>query len=122
MYGFFDHEHDSLDLIILHENPNPLPSNASIIFDTKAPGVHPDRISPCARVDGFRSVLIISINSIGKNVLLKYKGSGLVEPRNGNGFDRVGIFGKLQGRRFSAGKLDYQTNIEKENLLSSFHL
>ena len=108
--------------MLLLENPHPLPNNAAIIFDTKAPGVHPDRISPCARIDGYRNAVIISINSLGKNVLLKYKGLGMVEARTGNSIDRVGVFGRIQGKRFARGKLDYGTNVTQDRIVARFDL
>jgi hypothetical protein len=83
-----------------------------VLFDTRAPGANPDRISLCARIDQFQCLQVYHLPSVGKNVLVKYKGVGLVEPRSGNTMDRVGWMGRLQGRRFAEGKLDYETNID----------
>jgi len=60
---------------------------------------------------------MFSIPSKSKNVLLKYKGAGRVEPRNGNSVSRIGLFARLQGKRFATSKIDYSTNVNAVNLL-----
>lgn len=111
IYGFFEGDME-LDVIILYDNPHNIASDKAIIYDTRARGVTPEKLSPCARIDLFNKIRVFYISSAGKNVLLKYKGEGLIEPRSGNSMDRVGIFGSLQGKRFAEGKLDYATNID----------
>jgi hypothetical protein len=111
VYCFFDPEDDDLELIILYQNPNPIPSDAAMVYDTKAHGANPNRLSLCARIDLFHRVQVYSIASTGKNALLKYKGLGIVHPREGNSAGRVGVFGYFSGKRYAEGKLDYQTNV-----------
>lgn len=121
VYSFFDPERDILEILVLYKNINSVPSDSAVLFDTKAPGSQPNRITPCARIDLFERVQSYSVNSIGKNVLLKYKGNGVVLPREGSSVDRVGLFGYFQGRRFSQGMLDYKTNVEGITIGFSIH-
>jgi len=111
VYGFFSPDEPEIHLVILHDNPNTIPTDKAVLYDTRAPGASPDRISLSARIDQFQRIQVYHIPSQGKNVLLKYKGLGLMEPRNGNTLDRVGWMGRFQGRRFTDGKIDYETNV-----------
>jgi hypothetical protein len=52
-----------------------------------------------------------------RNILLKYKGGSNVLPRKGDSINRVGIIGKMQGRRASEHKIDYSTNVDDLNLV-----
>ena len=55
-----------------------------------------ERLSPCARVSSFDSAKVLTIASCGKNVLMKYKGVGICEKRNGVAVGRVGVIGWVQ--------------------------
>jgi hypothetical protein len=112
VYTFFDPDADELDLVILFHNPHDIEQDKALIYDTKAYGVNPTKLSMSARVDCFEKAQIYSIASLGKNVLLKYKGHGLVVPREGNGMRRVGFFGYLSGKRYTEGMIDYETNAD----------
>jgi hypothetical protein len=87
------------------------------------------KMSPAAAVGNFTRALLVRIPCKDKNVLLKYKvspraypplssslmldqGLGLVQPRHGGSVTRVGLLGRLQGKRFADDVLDYSTNIE----------
>jgi hypothetical protein len=96
----------------LHHNPCPIPDNSQIIFDTKTPGASASHISDCAKVENFRHIVYYNAPCSRRNVLLKYKGNGLVQPRRGDSIHRVGLFGKLQGVRFAPDKVDFATNIQ----------
>ncbi len=121
VYGFFDPEKDRLAIVVLFKNPNKIPSDKAVVYDTRAPGTNPSRISGCARIDQMEQVQVYMADSVGKNVLLKYKGSGIVQVREGTSADRVGFFGYLQGRRFNEGMLDFQTNIDRLHVSYSIH-
>lgn len=60
----------------------------------------------------FNTVTLFTAMVQGHNVLLKYKGGGVLLPRNGDGVGRVGIFSKLQGLRYSVNMLDYSSNVD----------
>lgn len=111
IYGMFNPEEDEISLVVLYDNPYPIPSDKAVLFNTRAPGASPERVSLCARIDQFTRLQVYHIACRGRNVLLKYKGEGRVEPRQGNTPDRVGWLGRFQGRRFDVGKLDYETNV-----------
>lgn len=36
-----------------------------------------------------------------------------MEPRNGGGIGRVGLLGRLRGRRFAQDKLDFRSNVDR---------
>mmetsp|Transcript_13835 Transcript_13835/g.13914 ORF Transcript_13835/g.13914 Transcript_13835/m.13914 type:complete len:375 (+) Transcript_13835:171-1295(+) len=100
-----------LDIIILFNNPHPI-AGKDIIYDTFDPSVHPADLSQCARVDLFQNMRFYSCDCAGKNVLLKYKGHGALEPRRGDSITRVGLVGKIEGSRRKKNHLDFDTNIE----------
>jgi hypothetical protein len=110
MYGFFNKK-TMIHLFLLFGNPNSISRESAMIYDTTAHGVHPEKISPCARIDNFQRVKVFKFNATEKNILLKYKGDGMMASRVGNAIGRVGLLGRLQGRRFAEGKLDYSTNV-----------
>lgn len=116
MFAFFGPSEQFLDIIILFDSSNGdttiHESDKSLRYDTRAHGAHPERITPCARIDSFQKLHAFRVQCTGKNVMLKYKGNGLLSPRNGNNMGRVGFMGKLQGRRFADGLPDLQTNID----------
>lgn len=112
VYAFFEPASvESLDLIVLCDNPNPIPRDRAILYDTRAHGAHPERISPCARINENCRALAYHIDCRGKNVVLKYKGNGAVLPREGNAAQRVGVLGWIQNRRYAENLLDLSTNI-----------
>lgn len=119
MSAFFDPSIESLDLFILWENISSISNDSALVFDTRAHGVTQDKISRCARVSEFQKVFVYTLNACQKNILLKYKGNGIVMCRNGDSIFRVGLVGKLQGKQFIDNKIDYSTNISDPKLLFS---
>ncbi len=120
IYGFFN-KRCVMHLLILYGNPNDISRESAIVYDTTAHGVHPEKISACARIDNFTKAKVLKFNAADKNVLLKYKGDGMIVPRVGNSMGRVGLIGRLQGRRYAEGKLDYSTNIEGFEIIYVLH-
>eukprot|EP01041_Mallomonas_annulata_P002577 gene2577-5031_t len=102
----------SMDIFILYSNPSPIETGSSLIYDTKGSNVNVSSIAPCARIDGFRRAVCYSAPCAGKNILLKYKGYGAIEPRRGDSIGRVGVVGKISGKRGTKHRIDYSTNID----------
>jgi hypothetical protein len=129
VFAHFHSSTDYLNLFLLFSNPNPLPHETAIIYDTKAHGSNPSKISPCAKVDFFQKLNVFNLwTSVGsnegeggKNILLKYKGNGIILPREGTAPGRVGLWNYLQGRRFQDGKIDFETNITTLSIDYSLH-
>lgn len=111
LYGFLNPELESHDLFILYDNPNVIPKDHAVVYDTRAPGVNIERISKCAAVNKFRKIDVYNIPSKARNVILKLNANNEVEPRLGNSLSRVGFIGMIQGRRFAKNKIDYNTNV-----------
>jgi len=110
--ALFETSQEHLELIVLFENPSP--PNASMVFDTRSGwtgALSPDRISQCAAVGRFKRFKIFKINADESNVMLKYKGNGAVEVRNGDSMSRIGLIAKLAGKRHAPGEIDYDFNI-----------
>ena len=104
---------NSLEVVVLHNNPNAIPDNASRInFDTTLLA-SAKIITPCARVELFKCVNYYTVPSKNSNVFLKYKGNGVVDVRLGNSLSRVGLGGVVQGLRSAKNKLDFATNVSK---------
>ena len=82
-YAFFYPDRGNIEILILHGNPNPIEEHQAISYNTAAPGMRADRISKCAKVGLFSKISYYSCSSAGKNVLLKYRGDGAVQPRTG---------------------------------------
>lgn len=119
VYAFFDVTSvSSLDLVVLFDNPNSMPTDESesVLYDTRAHGAFPERISPCARVSEQRKACVLTIKCEQKNVVLKYKDGGVVLPRLGNSIRRVGIFGRMANSRRASNMLDLNTNVTLENI------
>jgi hypothetical protein len=106
VHGKFDPAIPFIELIVLMGNPNAPETDA--LYDTVQ---HANRISKCAAVSNFRRYLVFRIESAGKNVMLKYKGDTVLEPRLGNSVGRVGIFGKLGMKDESKDTLNFDTNV-----------
>jgi hypothetical protein len=133
VFAHFHSSTDYLNLFVLFSNPNPLPHDTAIVYDTKAHGSNPSKISLCARVDLFEKLNVFNLwTSVGggvdgkdegggKNILLKYKGNGILLPREGTSPARIGIWNYFQGRRFQDGKIDYETNITTLSIDYSLH-
>lgn len=76
VYTFFDPKSTALlGVLLLYDNESFLKANqvsssssAAQIFDTRAPGVTPERLAASARVDGFTKQRIFLINGAGHNV------------------------------------------------------
>ena len=101
-----------LDLFILYDNPYSMPDGGALVYDTvndvRASSV--ERISKCALSSEFREASIYSIGCKDKNAILKYKGNGIVERRNGMSMNRVGLLGWAQGKMSAKEKIDFSTN------------
>ena len=112
VHSTFESDVNNLELLILHHNPySPDACPPPIRYDTRARGADPSKMSPCALTWNCRNISIHRLPSADRNVLLKYKGDGAVLPRHGGGVSRVGVFSRLQGKRFTDNKIDYTTNI-----------
>ncbi|RYG63946.1 hypothetical protein EON64_14965 [archaeon] len=111
VYTFFGPDIQALHLIVLFGNPHPLPSDRAILYDTRAHGANPLRLSPCARIFEHPSCLVYRSACQGRNVVLKYKGLGEVLARRGNGVGRVGLLGWAAGRRFAPDLPDLNSNV-----------
>ena len=75
------------------------------------PNAHVDRISDAAKIPQFKEFNMFRMTCTKANCLLKVKDGGIVEARVGDSVGRIGIFAKLQGKRWRKGELDYNTNI-----------
>lgn len=109
--GRFDPSLPFIELVILIGNPHsPEVDAANVVYDTAQ---SPGKASKCAAVANFRRYMIFRIDSAGKNVLLKFKGETLLEPRLGNSVGRVGIFGKLGMKSADENKevINFDTNV-----------
>ena len=51
-----------------------------------------------------------STQAVEKNAIVKFKGEGRVEPREGSSIDRVGLWNYLTGVRFVGNQIDFSTN------------
>ena len=107
--GHFSSAQEGLELIVLTGNPHALGSPLSI--DTRKPNAHVDRISDAAKIPQFKEFNMFRMTCTKANCLLKVKDGGIVEARVGDSVGRIGIFAKLQGKRWRKGELDYNTNI-----------
>jgi len=122
----FDPDCEYLDLLVLFDNPSPVPSSRSIVFDTTPTGQHMQavtNITPCAQVAAFNEFLAYRIPCRGRNVLLKYKGGDVVEPRLGTSIARVGVFNSFSNLVTSSKakkenqQLDMETNVAGMTLI-----
>lgn len=108
---------ETLELILLHNNPNAIPVDQRLIFNTRAQNVKSSGdISECAKVELFQDVAFFVIECGSRNVLLKYKGDEDILPRRGSGLRRVGFLNWVANRRFAEGLIDYNTNVEDVRL------
>lgn len=48
---------------------------------------------------------------IGIEIKTSFQGQGVVLPRHGGHVGRVGLMGRIQGKRFAEDVLDYSTNV-----------
>jgi hypothetical protein len=106
-----DDESNNLEVIILFNNPNKIPSSdTKINFDTTLIASS-KKLTPCAKVEFFKNVIYYEAASKNRNVFLKYKGDGRTEARVGNSMRRVGLMGAIQGYRHANNILDFSTNV-----------
>lgn len=125
VYGEFPSNVQGLDVMILHGNPNLTPRSGSIIYDPRAPGVTLEDIAPCARVDNFQEMSLYTILSREKNTVVKYKGFGVLEARQGTitkiskGF--ISLFKKKEEGDVSSpparGTMDMKTNVTADEIV-----
>jgi hypothetical protein len=107
--GHFSSAQEGLELIVLTGNPHAIGSPLSV--DTRKPNAHVDRISDAAKIPQFKEFNMFRMTCTKANCLLKVKEGGIVEARVGDSVGRIGVFAKLQGKRWRKGELDYNTNI-----------
>lgn len=101
----------SLEIIVLFGNSSP---GMAHVFDTRAKDVSVDKISNSAKVSLFKYAAAYRVNCKGKNVLLKYKGDGVVGVRAGNSVARIGLKAKMTRKKRRTSQLDgldYATNV-----------
>ena len=89
--GRFDASLPHIEVIVLMGNPTTSDMGEVVYDSAQSPG----KVSKAAAVGNFRRYMAFRVESNGKNVMLKFKGDTLLEPRLGNSIGRVGIFGKL---------------------------
>ena len=121
--GDNDDDKSALQIMILFDNPKEEKAvkkkkDKPIVYETKR-HVDTDKISSCAKVSMFRSVVVYTVSTKERNVVLKYKGKGLLEPRKGNKLSETGLIGALLGKKLSSG-IDLSTNVT--SLSSAFRL
>jgi hypothetical protein len=113
--------------MVLHRNTNLTPrGGTTIIYDTRAPNVIPADIAPCARIENFQEVTVYRTNCHGKNAILKYKGHGNVECRQGTKAKiKMGFASMLMGKKSAASgtaedagayTMDFATNVIPEDV------
>jgi hypothetical protein len=106
-----DDESNNLEVIILFNNPNKIPSSDTRInFDTTLIASS-KKLTPCAKVEFFNNVVYYEATSKNRNVFLKYKGDGRTDVRVGNSMRRVGLIGAIKGNRHANDILDFSTNV-----------
>jgi hypothetical protein len=116
----FPSDTPSLEVLVLFGNPS---SGMAHLFDTRAPGMKADKISNSAKVSLFQYVAAYRVNSVGKNVFLKYKGDGTVGVRAGNNVARIGFKNKLIGMKKKTSQidsLDFSTNVTEVEKLFQY--
>ena len=123
-----------LDVIVLHDNPNPIIAGERPIIDPRASGVNVDTISPCALITAFRAVSGFKVLATNKNAIVKLH-SGInpnevpipdandtnmtvtfgkevyLLPRIGNAISRIGLMNRIKGLRFRGNEIDMKTNV-----------
>lgn len=125
----FDPTIPFIEIYFLLSNMNQIPTDIdALVYDTKSR----ENLSDCASVKAFRRFSAFRIFSKDHNVLLKYKGDFLLEPRVGNSIARVGAISKFLGSGSSKksssspkadstteetpSRLDFSTNISIEGI------
>jgi hypothetical protein len=120
LFTDFNPNIECIYVLVLYGNPNPIPPRGPLVYDTTAFGVNSKRITPCAQVAKFNSVVIYKISCRGHNVLLKYQNGGVLASRLGNSIARVGLFGALQGHRYVKNRIDFSTNVSPSEIEVDF--
>jgi hypothetical protein len=116
-----------LDIMILHGNPHLTPRGGRIISDPRQRGVTIEDIAPCARVDCFEDLTIYTLQCRDKNAVLKYKGFGVLEARQGTktkiSKGIVSIFTRRDESNTASpgvGTMDMNTNITSNDVAMMF--
>lgn len=118
VYAEYPPNINGLDVMILHGNPNLTPRSGRIISDPRGHGVTLEDIAPCARIDNFQDLTLYTILSRDKNTVVKYKGFGVLEARQGTitkiskGF--ISLFKKKDESTNNSqanGTMDMKTNV-----------
>lgn len=115
--AIFDPELPVLEVFILSGHPIPIPDDSIVVPDARGRA----KVSPCASVQLYRQVSTFRIQSRRRNVLLKYKLGGVLEPRLGTSVARVGVFGKLMGAQKALASeagdtIDFSSNITQAQI------
>ena len=123
----FDPEANYIDLLVLYHNVHSIPTSRRIVYDTTPEGsliIPVSNISACANVENFKHFIIYRIPCRGCNVLLKYKGDGVIDRRLGTSIARVGVFSSftnvVTGKAGKAGNknlLDMNSNVKSLTLI-----
>lgn len=111
--GNFDASQPFIEIVLLLSNPH-APEPGEVVYDTQVL----KKVSKCAQVENFRRYMVFRVESSGHNVLLKFKGDTLLEPRLGNSVGRVGIFGKLGMKNAEEPKdvINFETNVPASSI------
>jgi hypothetical protein len=126
LYAEFDPNVPGLDIMILHGNSHLTPRGGTIISDTRAPHVTPADIAPCARIENFLELTIHHIRCNCKNAILKYKGYGAMEIRQGTkakitkGFVSMLMRPKGTTEDVSAMTMDFTRNVLPDEVTMMF--
>ncbi len=111
VHALFAPENKSVDIIILTNNPAAAPDAESYSTSMKASG-------SWGKTDQFRDVVIWQADCENRNVLIKYKGMGICELRQGTSLKRNGL-GIFTGC-VPPTQLNFETNCEQiERVFSS---
>ena len=112
--------------MVLHRNTTLTPRGGTIVYDTRGPNVTPADIHPCARIENFQDVTVYQVSCQNKNVIVKYKGHGSVECRQGTKAKiKKGFVSLMMGKKSAASgttddvaayTMDFQTNVLPEDV------
>ncbi|CAE7466071.1 unnamed protein product, partial [Symbiodinium microadriaticum] len=121
LYGEFDPSGPGLHVMVLHRNANLTPRGGTIIYDTRGANITPADIAPCARIENFQVVTVYHASCSKKNAILKYKGHGTLECREGTKAKiKKGFASIFMGKKSAASgtaddvaayTLDFATNV-----------
>ena len=121
VYGEFDASGPGLHVMVLHRNSHLTPRGGTIVYDTRGANITPADIAPCARIENFQDVTVYHAACSHKNAILKYKGHGTLEAREGTKAKiKKGFASMFMGKKSPASgttddaaayTLDFATNV-----------